>query len=97
MYVVKDGALQVSTVDQNGNNVILAQLGEGDIFGEVALITGKERTATVKTLNQSRLMKLKKEDFQDIVNKYDSVKSMVLKIVNERAEDTIKHLFEKVK
>ena len=97
MYVVKDGALQVSTVDKNGNNVILAQLGEGDIFGEVALITGKERTATVKALKQSRLMELKKADFKDIVNRYDSVKSMVLKIVNARAEDTIKHLFEKVK
>jgi cAMP-dependent protein kinase regulator len=93
MYVVKDGALQVSTLDHNGKEVVLARLGEGDIFGEVALITGRERTASVKTLKQSRLMKLRKEDFQDIVEKYDSVKTMVFKMVNERAEDTIRHLF----
>jgi CRP-like cAMP-binding protein len=94
MYVVKDGLLEVSTVDKNGRDVVLAKLGEGDIFGEVALITGKQRTATVKTLKQSRLMKLNKQDFQEIVERYDSVKQMVLKIISERAEDTIKHLFE---
>jgi len=93
MYVVKDGKLKVSTKDDKGNEIVLAQLGEGDIFGEVALITGKNRTATVETIKQSRLMKLNKEDFQQIVERYESVKSMVLKIINERAEDTIKHLF----
>jgi cAMP-dependent protein kinase regulator len=95
MYIVKDGLLRVSTVDKKGREVILAELGEGDIFGEVALITGKPRTATVKTLKQSRLMKLKKEDFQELVEQYESVKNMVMKTINERAEDTIKHLFDK--
>ncbi len=95
LYVVKDGTLRVSTVGPDGTEVVLAQLGEGDIFGEVALITGKERTATVATVKQSRLMKLKKDDFLDIVQKYESVRTMVLKVVNERAEDTIQHLFGK--
>ncbi|MCL4557951.1 MAG: cyclic nucleotide-binding domain-containing protein [Deltaproteobacteria bacterium] len=95
MYVVKDGLLQVSTVDNNGREVVLAQLGEGDIFGEVALITGKLRTATVKAVRKSRLMKLPKEDFQGVVEKYESVKRMVLKIINDRAEDTIRHLSDK--
>ncbi|MCL5277686.1 MAG: cyclic nucleotide-binding domain-containing protein [Deltaproteobacteria bacterium] len=95
MYVVKDGLLQVSTVDNNGREVVLAQLGEGDIFGEVALITGKLRTATVKAVRKSRLMKLPKEDFQGVVEKYESVKRMVRKIINDRAEDTIRHLSDK--
>lgn len=93
LYIVKDGLLEVSTVDKNGAKIMLAKLGEGDVFGEVALVTGKERTATVKALKQTRLMKLKKQDFQEIIEKYDSVKTMVLQIINDRAEDTIKHLF----
>lgn len=97
MYVVKDGLLRVSTKDSKGKEVVLAQLGEGDIFGEVALFTGKPRTATVKTLKQSRLMKLKKDDFQDIVDKYESVKSRVFKTIDERAEDTVRHLFSQDK
>ncbi len=95
MYIVKDGALQVSTVDGKGKPVMLAELGEGDIFGEVALITDKPRTATVKTLKQSRLMKLRKEDFKEIVEQYESVKNMVMQTISERAEDTIKRLFDK--
>ncbi|MGB9735451.1 MAG: cyclic nucleotide-binding domain-containing protein [bacterium] len=94
MYIVKDGLLEVSTVGRNGKEIVLAQLSEGDVFGEVALVTGRERTATVKALKQTRLMKLKKQDFQEIIEKYDSVKTMVLQIINERAEDTIKHLLE---
>lgn len=95
LYVVKDGILRVSTTGPDGKDIILAQLGEGDIFGEVALITGKERTATVTTVRESRLMKLGKEDFHDMVRMYESVKTMVLRIVNERAENTIRHLFGK--
>ncbi len=92
MYVVKDGELEVSTADKNGRQTILAHLGEGDVFGEVSVITAKPRTATVKTVKKSRLMKLKKEDFQRIVDIHPSVKSMALQLINERAEDTIKHI-----
>ncbi len=93
MYVVKDGLLQVSTVDNDGREVVLAQLGEGDIFGEVALIMDRPRTATVKAAKQSRLMKLNKADFQEIVGKYESVKRIVMQIINDRAADTVRHLF----
>ena len=46
-YVVASGRLAVSKRDERGEAVVLAQLGEGDFFGEMALLSGAPRAATV--------------------------------------------------
>jgi len=46
MYVISTGEVKVYTRGQKGS-VYLAKLGEGDFFGEVSMLTGKPRTATI--------------------------------------------------
>ena len=63
MYLVSKGACQVSIIDEKKNEQILKELRPGEYFGEIAMIYGCKRTATVKSLKYSTLAKLKKSDY----------------------------------
>lgn len=53
MYVVVSGRFSVSRKDSFGNDVRLAVVGDGEVFGEIALLEHVRRTATVRALMPS--------------------------------------------
>ena len=61
-FVVADGAAKVSV---NGSEV--ATLGPGDYFGELAMISRKERNATVTTVEKTRCLVIAFADFRHFV------------------------------
>ena len=68
-YVVTDGRCAVTReTPLNKEGIRLAELGPGDTFGEEALISDAQRNATVTMLTDGSLMRLKKEDFQTLMN-----------------------------
>ncbi len=68
----------------NKAGIKLAELGVGDTFGEEALISESKRNATVTMLTEGVLMRLKKEDFRELMNE------PLLQWVNaEQAEDIV--------
>ncbi|MCB1646682.1 MAG: cyclic nucleotide-binding domain-containing protein, partial [Pseudomonadales bacterium] len=67
-YVVKSGQLKIER-EENGEQVLLAEVGPGACFGEDALLQGKPRNATITMLTPGVLMKLTKEDFNNLLAK----------------------------
>ena len=64
MFVVLSGRLSVSARDEgSGSEAVLATLSAGDAFGEISLMTGAPRSATVTTLEEARLLEVGKEAF----------------------------------
>ena len=43
MYLIESGRISISITDEDGKQVTLAELAQGDFFGEMALIDGKQR------------------------------------------------------
>ncbi len=68
-YVVVTGRCRVSRRTASGSVVALADLGEGDSFGEEALIGDAPRNATVTMVSDGRLMRLSREEFVEIIRK----------------------------
>ncbi len=64
LMFVTDGVVKITLDSGDGKEVILAQLGAGDFFGEIALLTGEERSANVIAATDCRLLVLAEEDFQ---------------------------------
>ncbi|MFN7783752.1 MAG: cyclic nucleotide-binding domain-containing protein [Lysobacterales bacterium] len=65
-YVVKQGSLSVAkTLD--GQPVVVAYLVRGDCFGEDALLSNTARNATVRTLEDCRLMRLARQEFETVL------------------------------
>ena len=80
MYVIKRGQVQVIR-----DNTILAVLGDGAFFGEMALVSEDQRNATLKTVTDVEVMTLKKEDFIRLLETNSTIASMVSYEVVKRA------------
>ncbi len=63
-YIVRSGRAEVLVEGPDGAPESKALLGEGDCFGEEALLTGNPRSATIRAVEPVRLLTLEKEDFQ---------------------------------
>ena len=71
MYVVLEGTIEIFTLDNDGNVVILASMTTGDYFGEQSLMPDSKgkRNAFARTDNASRLIKIPKEYFRLVLNR----------------------------
>jgi MFS family permease len=78
-YIVADGELEVT-------NGVQAKAGNGDFFGEVALIRDVPRTATVKATTPSRLYALERDDFLAAVTGHSAVRSAGDAVVEARLQ-----------
>ena len=64
LYVVISGEVKVVLIGEDGREVILSVLREGDFFGEMALIDDEPRSAHVIAMEDSDLLVLRRGDFQ---------------------------------
>jgi CRP/FNR family transcriptional regulator, cyclic AMP receptor protein len=64
LYVVVTGAVKVVLIGEDGREVILSVLKDGDFFGEMALIDDEPRSAHVIAMEDANLLVLRREDFQ---------------------------------
>lgn len=68
-YTIHEGRCQVTRREDDGTNRVLAELGEGDSFGEEALVSEVQRNATITMLTDGQLMRLAKQDFNELLKK----------------------------
>ncbi len=80
MYVVLDGEMEVSKRSRRGRDMRIAILGPNDGFGEMSMIDMQARSASVRALAPSRLLKLTSEDM-DALYRAD-LKSYTLIVLN---------------
>jgi len=64
LYVILKGRVRVFVSDQSGREVTLNMQGTGEYFGELALLDEEPRSASVMTLERSRLALIPKEVFK---------------------------------
>jgi putative oxidoreductase len=67
-FVIISGKLKVYRETQDGIRTDLTVLGPGSYFGEVALVTGKSRSASVEAVEESTLLEISKEEFDSVLD-----------------------------
>ena len=97
LYVVVSGSVKVYTRGQRGESMYLAQLSEGDFFGEVSVLTGKPRTATITASEPTELLRLDKETLDTIVPQHPRVKSILELFYKKRASHTVEAMIDSLK
>jgi CRP/FNR family cyclic AMP-dependent transcriptional regulator len=78
VFVVQSGTIKITRVNDEGKEVILALLGPGEIFGELAILDGEARSANALAQENCELMAINKEDFLDILKNNFSVSFNVM-------------------
>ncbi len=76
-FVVSGELEVIKTLDEH--EVIITTLNEGDTLGEMALIDGLTRSATVRACKASTILLLRRDDFNTLLNKHPEVGIKILK------------------
>lgn len=67
LFIVKTGTVKITRVNDEGKEVILALLGSGDFFGEMAILDGNSRSANALAQEKCELITINKEDFLELL------------------------------
>ena len=71
-YLIQSGTVQVVVESRAGNSEIVAILGPQDWFGEMALLSGEPRSATINTVKDTTLWRLRREDWDELIEKHST-------------------------
>jgi len=93
MYLIIQGKVSVIKGQGDPDETELGQIGSGDYFGEMALFEDDVRSATIRTIEETRLLVLHKREFTEIVREYPQIALHICKVLSQR----IRKLHEKVK
>lgn len=84
LIVLLDGTLRVSMVASNGREIILDYAEAGSVLGEIALLDGGERTASVTALGEGQYLKLGAHAFREVLEKHPSMAWRLLREMARR-------------
>jgi branched-chain amino acid transport system substrate-binding protein len=85
LFIIVEGVVGVKVQGkENSESVEVARLGAGNFFGEMALLTGEERTATVTAITDVFLFEITKEDVAGLIQTQPEVSEMITKILAQR-------------
>jgi len=84
LYIVSSGQVKVVLIGEDGREVILSVLSDGDFFGEMSLIDDEPRSAHVIAMKDSRLLVLRRDDFQQQLHQHPSIAVKLLKVLVQR-------------
>jgi CRP-like cAMP-binding protein len=87
-FVVRSGDLRVTREHSDGRAIALATLGPGDIFGELAMLDGEARSASVETLTQSELLALPASDVRRLLADHPKISVKLIAALTRRLRET---------
>jgi CRP/FNR family transcriptional regulator, cyclic AMP receptor protein len=88
MYLIESGRVRISLKDQDGKEVTLAELAQGDFFGEMALIDGRQRSADAHVFEDAQLAVLSRQAFLSFVRSSPDVALEMLAALTDRLRRT---------
>jgi len=93
-YIIAEGLVSVTVRSRQGAEIELATLGAGEFFGEVAVIKGRKRTATITARGDCEVLELTRADLDKVVATHPRVRSVLEEFIHRRAERTVEALVE---
>jgi len=96
MYLIESGKVRITITDDDQKEIPLAELAQGDFFGEMAIIDGKQRSADATVVEDSRLAVLSREDFLRFIHNNPVVALEMLSATFARLRRTDKMLQQRV-
>ena len=93
MYIIKSGLVEVRKKDtSSGIDFLVAQLGEGSAVGEMSLLTGRPRSATVTTVHPTVVFTLTRADFRNLLTQHPEISLGLARILAERLEEATRQV-----
>jgi CRP-like cAMP-binding protein len=84
LFIITSGVVRVTKKDESGEDVEIARLGSGDVLGEMSLLTGEYRSATVTALVQVTVIQVTKEGLQPILQAVPQLSDTFAQVMLDR-------------
>ncbi len=88
-YIVEEGRVEIYIEKPNAPPQLVGTRGPGTLIGEMALIDDDTRTASVRALEDCRLIEITRDDFSRRLNGTDPVMQIVMRVLMTRYRDTL--------
>jgi ATP-binding cassette subfamily B protein len=90
-YIIARGEVEVWRTEENsGTSLCVNVLNDGDFFGEITLITGFPRTATVRTIAVTTCISLERGQFTNLIDRFPDLKRGLSEIAVQRLRESSK-------
>lgn len=84
LFVILSGKVKVTTFSESGKEIIFSILNEGDFFGDMSLLDGKPRSATVISIEESELRLIRRSDFNKLIESHPGIALKLLEELTSR-------------
>lgn len=88
LFLIASGAVEVLGVDSDGDQIRIAQLGPGDVVGEISLVLRRPANATVRVVHPTVAMQLTHDEFQAAIREHPTILSELYEMATKREEET---------
>ncbi len=92
VFIIKKGTVKITRVNDEGKEVILAMLGEMEVFGEMAIIDGESRSANALAQENCELLAISSEDFINLLKNHFSVSLGLMGELAKRLRKSDQHI-----
>ncbi|SPF48694.1 putative Cyclic nucleotide-binding protein [Syntrophobacter sp. SbD1] len=94
MFMILSGSVAVTLINDDGIEYTLTTLGKGEVFGEMALLTGEPRSANVKAATDVVLAELSQEAFLELIATFPNLNESLLRLlVQRRTRSSVRQQF----
>ena len=97
LFLIVSGGVKVFTRGERGEHVPLAELGPGDFFGEVSLLTGRPRTATITAKDEVTAIEIARDDVDEIAATHPGVLDVLRSFYERRAQETVEAVITRMR
>ena len=94
MMAIAEGTVRVSMLTPTARNVTLAELHTGDVFGEIALLDGRERSADVRALTNCTVVVLERRALLDILKRNPDLSIKLIELLCQRVRRSDERMME---
>ena len=84
LYLIASGSVQVYMTGVDGRETILSFLERGDFFGEMSLIDGEPRSASVRTVTDAQMLIIHRESFLQLIRQSPEIAMGLLSELSKR-------------
>jgi len=87
MYIIRSGACEALKVENNKQLKLLSTMHRGDFFGEISLLTGYERTATIRAIDDTSLVVIDKDIFSTVMVSNPHISEQIGQVMFDRQKE----------
>ena len=88
LFVVVAGRMGVVTADADGRQSVINQIGAGETVGEMALVSGDARSATIVALRDTELLRLERPAFERLTEHHTGMMRFIMRLLVRRVYET---------